>query len=373
MTYSRPSIRPVSIGAARQRQQTRIVDNNRGVRQAPNARFIDASSVEIAGKNAARTDAEIKAFIDGLSPIVETVGKSIIQQKANDQLGELIRQDPEIGKKYLQGDPDTQARINSLNGYTKELFIASQKQSALSSYKELLPSLLLADERITGANALKDPEAYAAAESEIKQKAMQMSGLAGLPTDVLGAMSPQVGQINGAVRGKAYAAQNTDQQRINLTTIGDGQVSNTVELAEGLESLKGAARKKARPRMIAIEKELDSLEAKHKKKQIVAPPASAPDGFVALQVLTAKKSLPVLVCADEPYVRHQCTLSHERSGGKSLPMLFDASANGKARKAGLGRRGRIVDVDKKDASAKVQFSDLGSSAWYPVAALSAVQ
>ena len=142
---------------------------------------------------------------------------------------------------------------------------------------------------------------------------------------------------------------------------------------EELESLKGAARKKARPRMIAIEKELDSLEAKHKKKQIVAPPASAPDGFVALQVLTAKKSLPVLVCADEPYVRHQCTLSHERSGGKSLPMLFDASANGRARKAGLGRRGRIVDVDKKDASAKVQFSDLGSSAWYPVAALSAVQ
>jgi PHD/YefM family antitoxin component YafN of YafNO toxin-antitoxin module len=88
---------------------------------------------------------------------------------------------------------------------------------------------------------------------------------------------------------------------------------------EELESLKGAARKKARPRMIEIEKELDSLEAKHKKKQIVAPPASAPDGFVALQVLTAKKSLPVLVCADEPYVRHQCTLSHERSGGKSSP------------------------------------------------------
>ena len=229
----------MSIGAARQRQQTRIVDNNRGVRQAPNARFIDASSVEIAGKNAERTDAEIKAFIDGLSPIVETVGKSIIQQKANDQLGELIRQDPEIGRKYLQGDPDTQARINSLNGYTKELFIASQKQSALSSYKELLPSLLLADERITGANALKDPEAYAAAESEIKQKAMQMSGLTGLPTDVLGAVSPQVGQINGAVRGKAYAAQNTDQQRINLTTIGDGQVRNTVELAEGLDALKG--------------------------------------------------------------------------------------------------------------------------------------
>ena len=229
----------MSVGSARQRQQTRIVDNNRGVRQAPNARFIDASSVEIAGKNAERTDAEIKAFIDGLSPIVETVGKSIIQQKANDQLGELIKQDPEIGKKYLQGDPDTQARINSLSGYTKNLFIASQKQSALSNYKELLPSLLLADERITGANALKDPDAYAAAEGEIKQKAMQMSGLAGLPADALGSMSAEVGQINGAVRGKAFAAQNTDQQRINLTQIGDGQVRNTIELTEGLDSLKG--------------------------------------------------------------------------------------------------------------------------------------
>ncbi|KAJ1622088.1 hypothetical protein T492DRAFT_336778 [Pavlovales sp. CCMP2436] len=140
-----------------------------------------------------------------------------------------------------------------------------------------------------------------------------------------------------------------------------------------LEQLKGPARMAAKARMSAIEKKLDQLEAKHATKQLGAQPVEAPAGITFLGMEQAAPKLAVLV-SGEAWVRHQCALSHKlalsKPGGKgALPMLIDSSANGRARRAGLGQVGTIVEVDRKDASAKVRFAS-GNSVWFPVAALS---
>ena len=142
---------------------------------------------------------------------------------------------------------------------------------------------------------------------------------------------------------------------------------------ESLQALKGAARKARRPRMAAIEKALDKLEAKHARKQLesMMVPVEAPEGVAFLEPQQAKKSSRVVVSDSLGWVKYQCALSFKKAGGKGLPMLFDASDNGKARKRGLGKTGKIMDVDAKDASAEVAIEGGGGgAAWYPIAALS---
>jgi hypothetical protein len=142
-----------------------------------------------------------------------------------------------------------------------------------------------------------------------------------------------------------------------------------------LEALRGPERKEAKARISAIGKALDLLEAKHAAKQFTAQPVEPPAGVACLDMERAaalRKTAPVLVCADEAYVRYQCVLSHKLAlskGAKGRPMLIDSSANGRARRRALGQAGRITDLDRSDASAKVALAD-GSAVWFPVAALS---
>jgi hypothetical protein len=152
----------------------------------------------------------------------------------------------------------------------------------------------------------------------------------------------------------------------------DAHVALQDEL-DALEALKGPARKAAKGRITQIEKALDLLESKHATKQLVsAGPIEAPVGVAFLEFERATRGLAVTVTSCEAYLRHQCVLSHQLAVSKgakgALPMLLDSSANGRARRKGLGKTGSIADLDKKDASAQVRFAD-GAAVWYPVAAL----
>ena len=238
MSYSRPATGQVSVRGARERQTTRVFDQNGSVRAGPNRRAIDASSVDIAGRNAERQFNEIQNFIDQVKPIAKQVGESVLNQQANAQLGELIKEDPAIGTKYLQGDADARSRISSLNGYTKDLFLQSQTNTSLNAYQNLFANLAMSDSRLTGENALKDPDAFASALSEQQQKAMDLSGMNNLPEGYRGAAASQIGQVNGVVKGKLFAAQNTEAKQTQLTGIGDGLVTDVEGMVQGVSQIE---------------------------------------------------------------------------------------------------------------------------------------
>ena len=236
MTYSRPAIGTVSVrGPGDRAPRTQIVGNTGGVRQAPNARLIDASSVEIAGKNAGQGAAEISKFLNDFAPIVKDVGKALLEQQANRQLGELQATDPTLGERYRNADPDAQAKIDTLSPLTKDLFIRSQMATSQRAYQEVFPVLALADSRLTAANARENPEEYAQALNEVQTKAESQSGLAALPPGVRGAMAADLGQINGAVRGKLYSAQERQQQSDNAVMTGDGMVTDIDKLGDDIK------------------------------------------------------------------------------------------------------------------------------------------
>ena len=144
-----------------------------------------------------------------------------------------------------------------------------------------------------------------------------------------------------------------------------------------LDALKGAKKKAAQSRIRAIEKELDTLEEKHRAKtaakmeecEASAGPARAPEGVVFLTMATAKSKMSVIVTGDEAWAKHQCGESTKTSKGRST-LFWDNSANGKARKAALGQQAKILEMDKSDHTAKIRYSGQ-KTAWFPVAALSA--
>ena len=237
MSYSRPSIRPVSVRSPGRREETAIIDSGR-VTVNPSGRLIDFSDANIAGKNAGRTDLEIKNFIDQATPLVKRIGTQIIQDRAQRQLGELLDQDPSIGERFRQSDPDAQAKISSLSGLAKDMFMRSQQGAALQTYQDLLPSMALADPRLTAATARNDPEAYAKAYSDVQAQAAERAGFSALLPGQRGMMSADVGRINGAVQARLYNAQDQAQRGVTLTTVGDGLVSDTVDLGRSLTAVQ---------------------------------------------------------------------------------------------------------------------------------------
>ena len=226
MTYSRPATGTVSVrGPGDRSPRTQVVDNTGGVRASANARLIDASSAQIAGQNAGQDAAEISKFLENFAPIAKDVGTALLEQRANRQLGQLMAQDPTLGERYRNADPDAQARIDTLNPLTKDLFIRSQMASAARTYQEVFPTLALADSRLTKENALENPEAFASALQDVQSQAEQKSGITNLPAGVRGAMSGDLGIITGAVKGKLFSAQEQNRQSVNATQTGDGLVN----------------------------------------------------------------------------------------------------------------------------------------------------
>ena len=235
MTYSRPSTSAVSVRIPGDRgNRTKIVGQPGGGGVAPSAQRLDRSNPQIAGKNAARGYEEIGQFLEDFAPVVKTVGTALIEEQANNQLGKLMVQDPTLGSRYRNADADAQAKIDTLHPYTKELFLRSQVTTSQRAYQELLPSLALADSRLTAANARDNPEQFAAALSEVQSKAQDQSGVANLPPELRGAMAQDLATVNGAVRGKLFAAQEQQRQSDNSVMTGDGLVSVIETLTDNI-------------------------------------------------------------------------------------------------------------------------------------------
>lgn len=144
-----------------------------------------------------------------------------------------------------------------------------------------------------------------------------------------------------------------------------------------LEELKGSKKRAALSRISEIEEKLDELETKHRQLLLekldedskIVPP-EAPENFKFLTLKKIKKKMKVIVTTDETWAKYQCIESTRLSGGEST-LFWDNSKGGKARKRNLGSKGKIVEIDISDASAKIRFDDK-TSAWFPVATLSEI-
>ena len=114
MTYSRPGIRQTNANAGAPKPDRIRVGSAPQVQGSTTARLVDNSSPEIAAYNAGRGQAEMADFLKNLIEPVAQIGEQIDIAVANQQVGTLMTEIPNLGELYREGDSDTRNRIRSM-------------------------------------------------------------------------------------------------------------------------------------------------------------------------------------------------------------------------------------------------------------------
>ena len=208
MTYSRPGTSQVNANAgAPTTNRVRIAGSStplKGAGFSYSDRFVDS---RIAGANAGQDQAAISRFLEGIQGPVVKVADAISLQNANNQVGALIANNPDLPELFRTSPESVQDQIRSLSPRAKDIFLRNQAISAATSYEKTLATTAVADALLTQPTTDANRDAQIARYAELKTEALQSSGLNSLPAGYVGAVGTELAQLEGSLQGQLQAAR----------------------------------------------------------------------------------------------------------------------------------------------------------------------
>ena len=204
MTYSRPGTRTVN---ALQNVPTPMdvgVKGRSSVEVSSNGRLLDNRNPNQLIKNAEASTQAITGFLNELVDTGAKVYKGALMEQAYQQIGELYASGA-VDDLYSD-NPDFRNVTRALSPLARDMFAENQARAGLITYRENLATFSLGDSRLTNPDP-NDREAQARAWVEQRDRALQTSGLKGLPPQMLAIVGGDMAQAEAGVRAQLQKAE----------------------------------------------------------------------------------------------------------------------------------------------------------------------
>ena len=235
MTYSRPGIRQVNVGAGSPRTNTPQVRLPRGSSVSANAPYRDNRSADQVYKNEMQKAEMTRDFLDFFTDTVQPQMAAAIDRNAQKEAQKVIDAFP-ADTITSTGTPEQQDAYNSLSPRAKDFVIQAQAASAVSEYPYALQAEYTARPILQAAgNTPEQNERRAIAQAEAKAAARARVGLDKLPAYTVAQSSEALAKADGVVSGQAYKARMNKQSDLNQVGLIQG---GGASLAQGFRDLR---------------------------------------------------------------------------------------------------------------------------------------
>lgn len=210
MTYSRPGIRQTNANAGAPKPDRIRVGSAPQVQGSTTARLVDNSSPEIAAYNAGRGQAEMADFLKNLIEPVAQIGEQIDIAVANQQVGTLMTEIPNLGELYRDADPDTRNRISAMSARAQDQLLGNMAEEGAVRFLTGYSTAAQASPVLTSDSST---EAERTAEkTRIRQEQFEES-FGGLPPGYVASVGSQLAQVEGDVEGNLIKLRDANQRR----------------------------------------------------------------------------------------------------------------------------------------------------------------
>ena len=217
MTYSRPGIGRVNVGAGSLSPNVPKIELPSSVRRTPDAAFRDNRSPSQAAKNVEIKNQGINALIEfATGEQVQKFAREEIDRRAKREAGKAIDAYPAIAT-TSKGTQEEIAALNALSPRAKDFVVQAQAVNAVNAYGPALEGQLAKETILTAAGTTEEQRAPARARATAA--ARDASGLSALPSYQLIANAEQLSAIDGKFKGTAYkirTAKEADNAQVGL-------------------------------------------------------------------------------------------------------------------------------------------------------------
>ena len=235
MTYSRPGIGRVNVGAGGSGGNSPTVKVADAVRRTSDAPYRDNRSPTQAGRNVDVKYQGINALLEfATSAETRKFVADQIDRQAKKEAGEVIDAYPGIDT-TSQNNPAADAAYNALSPRAKDFVIQARAANSVSTYGKALEAQLAKETILTSVGST--PEQRAEATARATAAAREASGLTSLPPYQLVVNADKLAQIDGSFKGQAYQARIVKEADLAQVGLIQGAASG---LSEGFAKLEEA-------------------------------------------------------------------------------------------------------------------------------------
>ena len=221
MTYSRPGTRNVDAFADPGLPGQIAVRGDSRVEVSKNGDYLDFRSAAQIGENARQKYAAVNNFINTVTNAAPKVIKGVLMDQANQQIGELLAtQNPDDLMRSTTAGPQRDA-IRALNPFARDKLEELQGRYGASQYPEIYLAEYEKNKAILTSTSTS-PERKAAVLGDIKETALQQSGLSGIAPGALAAVAPVLAEFEGKMSGRNYQDTVTTQRNEDFIVLENG-------------------------------------------------------------------------------------------------------------------------------------------------------
>ena len=224
MTYSRPSTSTVNAEAGVGEPMDIAVRGDSRVQVTKAGPLQDNRNPNQLLRNSEQKTAVITNFIDTVTKQGVKVAKGALMDQANQQVGELLAStDPEDLMRSTSS-PEQRDVVRSLNPFARDKLESWQAQYGKSEYQEIYTAESQKNNAVL-TNPNTPDEIKAQIMGDIKQTAMQRSGLANVSPRALAGVANELGAFEGQASGLAYAGTLKRQRKQDFVVLENGIMS----------------------------------------------------------------------------------------------------------------------------------------------------
>lgn len=271
MTYSRPSTRTVNALGDPGRPNRVGVTGSSQIQVSQNGRIYDNRNPGQILRNQEAKTAVVTNFIDTVTDAGSKLYKRYLQGQANEQMGELLAtQDPEdlMRSTTSQEQRDVLRRFNP---FARDQLEVWQAEYGASRYQADYAANREKNKAVLTDPAVSD-EVKAQLMGEIKDLALNESGLRDVRPQVLGSVAPALAQFEGQQAGLNYRDTVRRQRENALVVFENGLLSTVTPFLSAGEGEEGRGNIKAASK---------SLEQQLAKKSVMFTPKEQASSFYA--------------------------------------------------------------------------------------------
>lgn len=225
MTYSRPTTSTVDALARVPTPNAPGILGDSRVTSSANGRVVDARNPGQIAANGRAQAAEVTSFIEGLTKTAQPLINSALTEKANNQVGELLKTQDPVQLMRNAKTPEGEAILRQLNPQARDILEDKAAAMSVRLYGEALTaetskrSAILQSETATFEERTK-------AWSEAKSRALQVSGVSAMAPGSLLRYADQLGQYDAALMGLDYKATLAARDETAVVKWGSGTLSD---------------------------------------------------------------------------------------------------------------------------------------------------
>ena len=241
MAYNPPRAGLVNAGARRNpyAASAAVFDNTRKV-SVTNSPYYDKTNPQAVYDRGIREGQQqyersaVKKFFDFvLSDSTKQLVDNVLTQKAENQLGDLIANSPEIVEGWKQGSEAERAYVSNLNPIAQNLIEKELSTQVSNDYVQQVNAGLLSSQVLTSPNATE--EDVAAERSRIMQEASEKTGYSSLKPYFIAQTAGEVSRIQAANEGKIDAIRQQNRAAQGLQKYGQGYASTLYRQSQELQ------------------------------------------------------------------------------------------------------------------------------------------